>query len=241
MPAPVFKTALLPDGVTAQPERRLSPCTQTRATNLAHFLKSYAMFTVQLDSSDGTLETGAGFTPINGWVLGESDWVWGWRRESSSAGRSPERASEGLEESGETDTKHGCKAEAQSGREEGRTDSASEKEAEAVRVGGAEATPVSVGEVLWGGTLCAGDEESEERGRQFNSVCEPVNTVALPVGWSAPSSSGSKFSCSDRGQNGSSTCRNTKVITLQTRTSNATLASSRTTGGNARQAEREKN
>lgn len=127
--------------------------------------------------------------------------------------------SEGLLKSGETDTEHGCEAEEQFGRRGGgggSTDSASEKEGEAMAVRGTETMSVSVRKVLQDRSLCVGDEESEGRGLEFNSVCEAINTVALLVGRLTSSSSGSEFSCSDRGQNGSSTCRNTRVIILQT-------------------------
>lgn len=82
---------------------------------------------------------------------------------------------EGLLESGGTDTELGCEAEVQSDREGGRTDSASETEGEATTVRGTGTASVSVREAAQDRSLWVGEEESEGRGPEFNSVCEVMH------------------------------------------------------------------
>lgn len=89
-------------------------------------------------------------------------------------------------------------------------------EEDATAVKGTRLISVSVTTTSQDRSFCVAAEDSEEREEGFNSDWEGKNNVALLAGWMTSTSSGSEFSCSDREQNGSSTCRNTRVITLHT-------------------------
>ncbi len=84
---------------------------------------------------------------------------------------------ERLLESGGTDTELGCEAEVQSDRGGGGTDSTSERKGEAttVRGTGVASASVSVREAAQDRSLWLGEEESEGRGLEFNSVCEVMH------------------------------------------------------------------
>lgn len=60
-------------------------------------------------------------------------------------------------------------------------------------------------------SFCVGGDTSRGREAEFKSVGKDGGTVALKAGRLISSSSGSQCSCSDWGQNGSRTCRNTKA------------------------------
>lgn len=136
-----------------------------------------------------------------------------WRTESG-----PKWESERLTESGATGTKFGCEAEAQSdrGAEREETSASAFSREEWFRAGReTETATVSTSRGEQDSSLRVGEEESEGRWVAFNSVSEVMLTVAL-CGSVTSSSSWSEVSCSDRGQNGSSTCRNIRGITLRT-------------------------
>lgn len=171
------------------------------------------------NSSDVISERGAAIISTQEWELGGSDRVC--VGESSWTESAAGWGSEGLLESVGTDTELGCEEEVESDRGGvggGRSDPASEREGEATVKGtGTETASVSVTEVAGDWSLCVGAKESEGRGGEFNSVCEVINIVVLLAWWLTSTSSGSELSCSNSGQNGSSTCRNTRGIILQTR------------------------
>lgn len=170
---------------------------------------------VQWDSSDIISGRGTAITSTQMLELGGPDWVCGGMHESFSTESAPGWGSDWPLESRRADTMHGCERGVQSDR--GGGDSEAEWEGEATTVKGTEGASDTVREVVQDRSLCVGGEESEGRGLEFNSVSEIMNTVLLLGGWLTSSSSGSEYSCSDRGQNGSRTCRNTRGIILQTR------------------------
>lgn len=162
---------------------------------------------VQLDSLSGILQGWIVIISVKGGGLGGCDSV-----ESSSTEWAPEWESERLIKSGEADPECGCGAEVQFGRG-GRPASASEKEEAAMALKGTEAKLVSVRTVQQDRSFCVAAEDSEEKEQELNSVWDSKSTVGVLAGWMTSTSSGSEY----RGQNGSSTCRNTRVILLHTR------------------------
>lgn len=165
----------------------------------------------QLLSSAGIWEGWIVIISVKGGGLDGCDSV-----ESSSTDWAPDWESERLLKSGEADAECGCGSGEKFGRGgRGRPAPVSEKEAAAMAVKGTGAITVSARTALQDRAFGVAAEEGREQG--FNFVCEGKSSVALLAGWMTSTSSRSELSCSDRGQNGSSTCRNTRVIILRTR------------------------
>lgn len=169
------------------------------------------MLGVQLDSLAGVFEGWKVIISVKGEGLGGCDSI-----KSSSTEWAPEWEAEELLKSGDADLECGCVSKVQF-EWGGRPGSVSETEEEATAPKQTEAKLVSVRTSLQDRAFRVTAEVSEEREIRFNSVWDSKNTVALIDGWMTSMSSGSEFPCSDRGQNGSSTCRNTRVILLHTR------------------------
>lgn len=120
------------------------------------------------------------------------------------------RASGWGSQSGETVAAHCCEAEVEFGKRGGEREgeeggvAQSASETEGIRRTDTMSASLS---------LCVGGDESRGREAEFKSVGKGGGTVALTAGRLISSSSGSPNSCSDIGQNGSRTCRNTRAVT----------------------------
>lgn len=168
----------------------------------------------QLDSLAAFLEGWIVIISVKGGGLGGCDSV-----ESSSTEWAPEWESERLLKSGEADPECGCGSEVQLAKEGGggRPASVSEKEEESMALKGTKAILVSVRIAQQDRSFCVAAEDLGEREKGLDSVWVSKSTVALLAGWMTSTSSWSESPCSDRGQNGSSTCRNIRVNLRHTR------------------------
>lgn len=124
----------------------------------------------------------------------------------------------GMLECERADTKHGWEEEVHPDKGGGgETDSGSGKGEEPILVWEIETALASMGDSVPDRCLLEEKEVSDGGGLVFSSFWGALNKVLLQVGWLSSSSSGSKFSCTGRGQNRSSTCRKTRCITPQKR------------------------
>lgn len=146
-----------------------------------------------------------------------TDLVFAGKHESFSSGRAPVWGCEEMLESETTDIKHGWEEEVHPDKGGGgETDSASGKEREVWSVGRKGTASFSVWDSVPDRCLWAMEEVSDGRGLGVSSLCGVIIKLVLQDDWLTSSSSSSKSFCSAGGQNGSSTCWNTRNITPKT-------------------------